>query len=545
MTFQWGFAQRIVANDASVGDRFGSALAFAPGGAFMLIGSPGSAGPGPSPLPSRGACYVFERFGASWAQQQRLDSGAFVGAEGGAGDEFGRAVALSADGTVAVVGSLNGSSAEGAAFVFERGAGPGLSYSLRQALIPSIDDRAAGDEFGASSLAVSANGNVIAVGSRNARLSSNEIAGGAVYIFARPSTGQPWVQQGQRLDSPAVSFLSPIRFGSSLALSDDGNSLLVGAPGSPSFDGAAYVYNRTDAASNFPSSPTAQLLPTPPAPTEAAFGAAVVASSDFSLLSIGAPNASGLIGEAYVFARGSMPSPQWTSVQRLASTAAPGTVQRFGASLSLVSGDAVNAPPSLFVGGAAQGAPPVNGAVQGFAQAAPPAPSATATSSATSSSSASATATSTSGTAPSVSSTASASSSNSPSNSASPPPPRPSPAGGAAARAPATAYQSSQSEKIGAGIGVGIAGLVIVAMAVRFRIRTAANEAQARGVPVAVTNWGVAPGSGGVAAPRLSAVGDAYDAAAAVSRLERTPQAAGGVGAGAGAGAPPVLRVAA
>ena len=540
--YTWGFAQRVFANDASAGDRFGSALALAPGGAVLLVGSPGAAGPGPAPLPSRGACYVFERFGASWAQQQRLDSGPFVGAAGGAGDEFGRAVALSADGAVAVVGSLNGSSAAGAAFVFERGAGPGLSFTLSQALIPSIDDRAAGDEFGASCLAISANGNVIAVGSRNARFSSNEIAGGAVYIFARPSAGQPWAQQGQRLDSPNVSFLSPIRFGSSVALSNDGNSLLVGAPGSPTYDGAVYVYNRSDATSVFSSSPTAQLSPTPPASIDAAFGASVAVSPDFSLITVGAPNASGLAGEAFVFARGPASSPQWTSVQRLASAAAPGAVQRFGASLSLVVGDVVNTLPSLFVGGAAQGAPPVSGAVQGFAQAALPTASATATSSATSSSSASATATSTAGTVPSTTSTASATSSNSPSNSASPAPPGPSPAGGASAQAPASAYQSSQSEKIGAGICVGIAGLVIVAMAVRFRIRTAANEAQARGVPVAVTNWGVAP-SGGVAAPRLSAVGDAYDAAAAVSRLERTRQAAGGAGAGAVAGPPPVLRV--
>ena len=94
---------------------------------------------------------------------------------------------------------------------------------------------AIGSALQGRTVALSADGNTAVVGG------SNDINAGAhsgsVWVFVR--SGSSWTQQGAKLGGVADGQ------GSSVALSADGNTLLVGAPGDNNFTGAAIVYTRS------------------------------------------------------------------------------------------------------------------------------------------------------------------------------------------------------------------------------------------------------------------------------------------------------------
>ncbi|TMK97149.1 MAG: hypothetical protein E6G34_13600 [Actinobacteria bacterium] len=183
--------------------------------------------------------WVFSRTGQSWAREAKLQ---LEGATGG-----GAHVALSADGNTAV---LAGPSAAGpvAAWTFTRTGG---SWSSQAAPIiaSGAGPRPPGSlqemESFASSVAVSANGDVILVG-------ADWDSGwkGAAWIFTRSGTG--WTQQGAKLTPSGVS--PEERFGSSAALSASGDVALIGGvgdrqhpPEGPPPEGAAYAFTRSGA----------------------------------------------------------------------------------------------------------------------------------------------------------------------------------------------------------------------------------------------------------------------------------------------------------
>lgn len=101
----------------------------------------------------------------------------------------------------------------------------------------------ANDASGASaqgtSIALSANGNTLAVGGP-ADNSNN----GATWIWTR--TSGVWSQQGNKLVGSASSGTS--RQGYSVALSADGNTLAISGPGDDSSKGAIWFYRRTGSA---------------------------------------------------------------------------------------------------------------------------------------------------------------------------------------------------------------------------------------------------------------------------------------------------------
>jgi FG-GAP repeat len=168
--------------------------------------------------------------------------GYFKASNTGAGDQFGFAVALSGDGNTLAVGARNEDSGStgidstpdesapnsGAVYVFVRSAGGWLQQAYVKA-----SNAGAGDSFG-TTVALSGDGNTLAVGAPFEASSSVGIgstpddaapAAGAAYVFAR-SAGT-WSQQAYvKASNTGASDL----FGNSVALSGDGNTLVVGAP---------------------------------------------------------------------------------------------------------------------------------------------------------------------------------------------------------------------------------------------------------------------------------------------------------------------------
>ena len=190
-----------------------------------------------------GAVTVFARDGASWRQE------AYVKASNtGTGDYFGASVALSADGQTLAVGAWAEASASpgvggdqadnsagyaGAVYVFRR---RGMTWHQEAYVKASNPDEL--DHFGGD-VALSADGSILAVSAAREGSAATGVGGdqddesayvsGAVYVFTRRCV--TWCQTAY----VKASNTDPTdAFGSSVALSDDGTILAVGALGEAS-----------------------------------------------------------------------------------------------------------------------------------------------------------------------------------------------------------------------------------------------------------------------------------------------------------------------
>src|SRR5207248_1278533 len=130
----------------------------------------------------------------------------------------GSSVAVSANGNTALIGSPDENNSAGAAWVFTRS---GATWSQQAKITPS--GAAANVSFGGS-VALSGDGNTALIGG------PGEGGGGAAWVFNR--SGSTWSELEGMVGSGAVG---SARQGSTVALSGDGNTALVGGPGDNSF----------------------------------------------------------------------------------------------------------------------------------------------------------------------------------------------------------------------------------------------------------------------------------------------------------------------
>ena len=131
------------------------------------------------------------------------------------GGGLGVSVALSADGNTALVGGYHGILNLGAAWVFTRSGGAWTQQGPKLPATGAVIG-CCGTQFGAS-VALSADGNTALVGGPD-----DDAHVGAAWVFIR--SGDVWTQQGAKLTSgEAVTG----GFGSSVALSADGNTALI------------------------------------------------------------------------------------------------------------------------------------------------------------------------------------------------------------------------------------------------------------------------------------------------------------------------------
>ncbi|MCP3903540.1 MAG: hypothetical protein GY715_07870 [Planctomycetes bacterium] len=196
--------------------------AIAVDGTFAVVGASHVNGVGAD----AGSAYVRRRLGATWIEDAKL--AALDAAEG---DEFGASVAIS--GTWIVVGAPKDDdhgSGSGSAYVFHRN---GLEWTQFTKL--TAPDAAGGDAFGGS---VAIDGNTLVVGAR--RDDDLGSSSGSVHVFA--FDGQIWRHQQKLLATGggASNF-----FGKATAIS--GNVIVAGAygfDGATENTGAAYVFRR-------------------------------------------------------------------------------------------------------------------------------------------------------------------------------------------------------------------------------------------------------------------------------------------------------------
>lgn len=181
-----------------------------------------------------GAVWPYARSGSTWRQTQKK---ILAAGERGPG-EFGNAVAMSADATMALVGGPSGYGGIGAAWVFARS---GSRWTQQAKLLPKGASRATGyvsDPIGfGASVALSASGRTALIGGPTA-----DGGVGAVWVFTR--SGSTWKQAAKLTGSGE---LGAGQFGVSVALSGAGDTALVGAPFDDSGVGAAWTFGRSGA----------------------------------------------------------------------------------------------------------------------------------------------------------------------------------------------------------------------------------------------------------------------------------------------------------
>lgn len=235
-----------------------------------------------------GAAWVFTRSGSTWTQQGPKLVG--TGANGDATQ--GYSVALSRDGNTALIGGPNDQDVGGAAWVFTRS---GSTWTQQGPKL--IGDNFVGRARQGSSVALSADGNTAVIGGPQ-----DNFFVGAAWVFVR--SGSTWTQQGSKLVGSGANGNS--RQGYSVALSGDGNTALIGAPfdgrGSVGEPGAAWVYTRSGSTWTQAGS---KLVGRGGAGGEQAEGTSVALSADGKTALIGGPgdnlNQSGSVGAAWVF----------------------------------------------------------------------------------------------------------------------------------------------------------------------------------------------------------------------------------------------------
>lgn len=303
---------------------FGSSVAVSSDGNLVAVGAPGEGSnatgingdQSDNSAIRSGAVYTYTRSsnsgaggGSTWAHQAYLKAS---NTNSAGWQYFGESIALSGDGSTLAVGApqessgatgVNGNqqdqsaSGSGAVYVFTQD-----NKGWSQQAYVKASNTAANDRFGLK-LALSADGNTLAVGAQNETASGTGInnppgartlvRAGAAYLFTRSSGA--WSQQAYL---KASNTGQDHWYGSSLALSADGNTLAVGAMAEASSArgingkqadssaggaGAAYVYQRSGGT-------WSQRAYLKASNTDAGdlFGASIALSGDGTTLAVGA-----------------------------------------------------------------------------------------------------------------------------------------------------------------------------------------------------------------------------------------------------------------
>lgn len=250
----WVQQAYVKASNAGLLDHFGSSVALSSDGSTLAVAahfeSGGATGingdPNDDSVPQAGAVYVFTRSGEAWAQHAYIkasNTGRIpIGTELGDGDQFGYALALSADGNTLAAGAIAEDSdarvidgdqvddsviSTGAVYVFTRAAG---QWNQQAYLKASNSDQ--GDLFGFA-IAISAEGDTLVASSYDEDGGTRVINGpaddnsrraaGALFVFEREGT--VWTEttylKGSRNEETD-------QLGYSVSISDDGNTIASG-----------------------------------------------------------------------------------------------------------------------------------------------------------------------------------------------------------------------------------------------------------------------------------------------------------------------------
>jgi hypothetical protein len=271
----WTQQAKLVGSGASGKSEQGFSVALSGDGNTALIG-------GPEDDNGAGAAWVFTRAGTTWTQQ----GGKLVGSEPVGASQQGWSVALSSEGgNTALIGGPGDDLDAGAAWVFTRS---GTTWTQQGEKL--VGSEAVGEAEQGFSVALSAEGATALIGGP-----FDSSSAGAVWVFT--SSGGVWTQQGAKLVGTGAT--GAAHQGSSVALASKGAAAtaLVGGPEDNAGAGAAWVFTRST--TNW-SQQGSKLVGTG-AVGRATEGSSVALSGDGSTAIVGGPFDNGGVGAVWVF----------------------------------------------------------------------------------------------------------------------------------------------------------------------------------------------------------------------------------------------------
>ena len=199
--------------------------------------------------------------------------------------EQGWSVALSADGETAILGGIVDNKLMGAAWVFTHNNDVWTQQGGKL-----VGTGVVGHAGQGISVALSADGNTALVGGPY----DNSYIG-AAWVFTRG--GGVWTQQGSKLIGAGA--VGNAAQGAAVALSADGNTVIVGGPADDSYAGAAWIFTRSDGVWK----QIGSKLIGSGAVGKTGQGFSVALSADGNTAIVGGPGDNANIGAAWVYSR--------------------------------------------------------------------------------------------------------------------------------------------------------------------------------------------------------------------------------------------------
>ncbi len=268
---------------------------------------------GPDYLGFDGAGWIFHHNGF-WQEEAHELIGNLTNVD----PKLGRSIVLSATGQIMAIGGPNFSAAggiPGGAYVYKRNNGNWSQYG--SVLMPSV---AIGSLiYMGTGMAMSAKGERVVCGGP-----AHNLVSGGVWTFEDNMVNNTYEQSGNVLEPSGLDMFAA--FGSSLALSADGNLLLVSAPDDLGGLGSLLTYSRSGA-SWVQQGPKIQGLG---ADTSTHLGHFLDLSADGKVAAVGAYRENGEAGAVYLFRRN---GNTWTQDSKLTCPVAGLT--QFGKTLGL------------------------------------------------------------------------------------------------------------------------------------------------------------------------------------------------------------------
>jgi len=295
----WTQEARLEGKAASKLAHVGNSVSLSANGERALVGAPENAGPSEE---FYGATYVFVREGGVWHEQAKLiaSTGATpIGAQGSS-------VSLSASGNTALVGAetneKTGGEAVGGVFVFTLS---GSTWTQQGGVL--VGKHPAGEVAEGESVALAGDGETALIGGPSSSPSLSEPGLGAAWVFTL--AGGKWSEQTEL--APGTGATLHTGQGNAVALSGNGDTALVGGPGYEK-TGAAWVYVRSGSIW----SQQERLVGEDPS-TEPQQGRSVALSEDGNTALIGGYRDDGSLGAAWAFLRS---DSSWSEQQKLVGT---------------------------------------------------------------------------------------------------------------------------------------------------------------------------------------------------------------------------------
>lgn len=227
----WTLEQTLAASDFASMDYFGVSVAFDANATRVIVGAHNKTGS----YAGQGAAYVFTRNTTTnvWTQEAKIANPSPTASN----EYFGWSVCMSSDSTRCVVAAHGKSSSSGAAYSFTRA---GSTWTLEATITPSSAEAAS---FFGVGMSMTPDGSRLAVGGYTYTAGATANAG-AAWVFTR--SGSVWTQEQKfwATDAAASSY-----FGGCISISADGTRVVVGAQQSTvnslANAGAAYVFSRS------------------------------------------------------------------------------------------------------------------------------------------------------------------------------------------------------------------------------------------------------------------------------------------------------------